>query len=54
MIAQSPPRECPTGLVIAKEPLSQANPSNETLYVAQCELGRGVFTQRVIRTGEPS
>ena len=52
MITQSPHRECPTGLVIAKGPLPQANHSNGTLYVAQCELGRGVFTQRVIRTGE--
>jgi len=52
MIAQERHKACPSGLVIAREPLPEAPHSNGSFYVAQCELGRGVFARRAIREGE--
>lgn len=37
---------------MVKEPRREAAYSNGTLYVAPCELGRGVFARRAIRSGE--
>jgi hypothetical protein len=52
MIAQGPHEACPTGFASAKEPPNGATHSTGTLYVAQCDVGRGVFAQRAIRRGE--
>ena len=52
MIAQGPDRTCPAGLMMTNEPRHETTYSNEALYVAQCELGRGVFARRAIRREE--
>jgi hypothetical protein len=52
MIAQGSEKACPTGRVMTNEPRHKTTYSNGTLYVAQCELGRGVFARRAIRRGE--
>jgi uncharacterized protein len=52
MIAPDLHRACPTGQVITKEPLHHAAHGGETFYIAQCDLGRGVFARRMIHRGE--
>ena len=52
MIAHAPHRAYPAGQVITKEPLRQATYDSKAFYIARCDLGRGVFARRTIRSGE--
>jgi uncharacterized protein len=45
-------RASPTGLMITKESLRQTTNGSNAFYIAQCDLGRGVFARRTIRRGE--
>jgi hypothetical protein len=49
MIGKGLTAASPSTVEVAEEPLHEATQLNGTYYVAQCELGRGVFARRVIR-----